>query len=313
MKKFAMVFPGQGAQFPGMANQYAAHPQVAETLAEASDAVSADLKGMAESSSSEADLRRTENTQPAMLAMDVGVFRAFESAGAGAPEALAGHSLGEYAALVCGGAMAFADAMRAARFRGQAMARAAPPGAGGISAVIGPGPEEVDEVCAALRGSGAKVWAANYNSPAQTVIAGAAESVARAAEELKRRGAKKIAPLPMSAPSHCPLMSPAADELAEFLGGVQFQNPRVPILHNKTAAEAPSSGDIPELLRGQVVSPVLWVDTVRALAARAECVLECGPGRTLSALGKRIAPQAKHMALESSAALGECARALGDG
>ena len=237
--KFAMVFPGQGSQFAGMARSFGAHSAVADALTEASDAISVDLKRMAEGDDSAGDLNRTENTQPAMLAMDVGIFRAFSALTRGAsPVVLAGHSLGEYAALVCAGAVDFCDAVRVAKFRGEAMARATPPGTGGISAVIGLSPEEVEGVCAEMRKDGAKVWAANYNSPAQVVIAGEAGSVAKASEVLKGRGAKKVAALPMSAPSHCPLMGGAADELAGFLKGIAFKRPGVPVLHNKTASES---------------------------------------------------------------------------
>ena len=323
--KFALVFPGQGSQFAGMADGYAAHPQVAAALDEASDAISVDLKAMAtggEKGGGEGGGRRvgggwelniTENTQPAMLAMDVGVFRAFAAEvdgvdGVGGAVAMCGHSLGEYAALTCAGSMDFADAVRAARFRGLAMARATPPGTGAISAVIGLGAETADIVCAELRDDGHKVWTANHNAPKQVVIAGEADAVARAADILKTKGAKKIAPLPMSAPSHCPLMSPAADELAEFLQGLTFNPPRVAVLHNQTACECESAGHIPQLLRAQVVSPVLWIDTVQALAKRADCLAECGPGKTLTGLGKRIAPEAEHCALDDSSALQAFAR-----
>ena len=347
---FAMVFPGQGSQFAGMARMYGAHSAVADALTEASDAISVDLKKMAEGvegDDSAGDLNRTENTQPAMLAMDVGIFRAFASAAHGAtPVVLAGHSLGEYAALVCAGAVDFCDAVRIAKFRGEAMARATPPGAGGISAVIGLTPEEVENVCAEMRKSGAKVWAANYNSPAQVVIAGEAGAVAKASEVLKSRGAKKVAPLPMSAPSHCPLMSPAADELAEFLKGVAFKSPDVPVLHNKTASESGEAAlrgthsqaalgndggesgeaalrgthsqaalgndkgegdDIRALLREQVVCPVRWIETVHVIVNRAPRVLECGPGKALTGLGKRIAPGAEHVALSDSESLSRIA------
>ena len=308
---FAMVFPGQGSQFSGMAKPFDAHPQVGEALAEASDAVSVDLTGMAMGDESAGDLNQTENTQPAMLAMDVGVFRAFSAeTGGAAPAVMAGHSLGEYAALVCAGAMDFCDAVRAARFRGQAMARATPPGTGAISAVIGMPPEEVDDACEKLRQNGGQIWPANYNSPMQVVIAGEAAAMARAAEALKARGAKKIAPLPMSAPSHCPLMAPAADELAGFLREINFNNPEIPVLHNRTADECDFAADIPQLLLEQVTSPVRWIETVRALAARADPVLECGPGKTLTGLGKRIAPESGHFALSDSESVIKLAGAL---
>ena len=308
---FAMVFPGQGSQFSGMAKAFAAHPQVAEALAEASDAVSVDLRAMAMGEDSAGDLNLTENTQPAMLAMDVGVFRAFSAQAKNAiPAVMAGHSLGEYAALVCAEAVDFSDAVRLARFRGQAMARATPPGTGAISAVIGMQPDAVDDLCADLRDNGEKVWAANYNSPMQVVIAGEAESVSRAADALKERGAKKIAPLPMSAPSHCPLMSPAADELAALLRETEFRAPAVPILHNRTADECDFAGDIPQLLLEQITSPVRWIETVRALSDRAGRILECGPGKALTGLGKRIAPEAEHSALCDSESVADLAEAL---
>ena len=328
--KFAMVFPGQGSQFAGMARSFGAHSAVADALTEASDAISVDLKRMAEGDESAGDLNRTENTQPAMLAMDVGIFRAFSAAARGAtPVVLAGHSLGEYAALVCAGAVDFCDAVRVAKFRGEAMARATPPGTGGISAVIGLSPEEVENACAEMRKDGAKVWAANYNSPAQVVIAGEAESVAKASEVLKGRGAKKVAALPMSAPSHCPLMGGAADELARFLKGIAFKRPGVPVLHNMTAAESErgeaalrkthsqaalgndrggeEGGDIRTLLREQVVCPVRWIETIQIVAGRVARVLECGPGKALTGLGKRIAPEVEHLALSDSESLARVA------
>ena len=328
--KFAMVFPGQGSQFAGMARSFGAHSAVADALTEASDAISVDLKRMAEGDDSAGDLNRTENTQPAMLAMDVGIFRAFSAATGGAtPVVLAGHSLGEYAALVCAGAVDFCDAARAAKFRGEAMARATPPGTGGISAVIGLSPEEVEGACAEMRKDGAKVWAANYNSPAQVVIAGEAGSVAKASEVLKGRGAKKVAALPMSAPSHCPLMEGAADELAGFLKGIAFKRPGVPVLHNMTAAESEGGeaalrkthsqaalgndsrgeegGDIRTLLREQVVCPVRWIETIQVVASRVARVLECGPGKALTGLGKRIAPEVEHLALSDSESLARVA------
>ena len=327
--KFAMVFPGQGSQFAGMARAFGAHSAVADALTEASDAISVDLKRMAEGDDSAGDLNRTENTQPAMLAMDVGIFRAFSAATGGAsPVVLAGHSLGEYAALVCAGAVDFCDAVRVAKFRGEAMARATPPGTGGISAVIGLSPEEVEGACAEMRKDGAKVWAANYNSPAQVVIAGEAGSVAKASEVLKGRGAKKVAALPMSAPSHCPLMGGAADELAGFLKGIAFKRPGVPVLHNMTAAESDGGeaalrkthsqaalgndkdsegGDIRTLLREQVVCPVRWIETIQIVAGRVARVLECGPGKALTGLGKRIAPEVEHLALSDSESLARVA------
>ena len=352
--KFAMVFPGQGSQFAGMARSFGAHSAVADALTEASDAISVDLKRMAEGDESAGDLNRTENTQPAMLAMDVGIFRAFSAATGGAtPVVLAGHSLGEYAALVCAGAVDFCDAARVAKFRGEAMARATPPGTGGISAVIGLSPEEVENACAEMREDGAKVWAANYNSPAQVVIAGEAGSVAKASEVLKGRGAKKVAALPMSAPSHCPLMGGAADELAGFLRGVGFERPGVPVLHNMTAAESErgeaalrgthsqaalgndsrgeeggeaelrgthsqaelgndkggddKGDDIRTLLREQVVCPVRWIETIQIVAGRVARVLECGPGKALTGLGKRIAPEVEHLALSDSESLARVA------
>ena len=327
--KFAMVFPGQGSQFAGMARSFGAHSAVADALTEASDAISVDLKRMAEGDESAGDLNRTENTQPAMLAMDVGIFRAFSAATGGAtPVVLAGHSLGEYAALVCAGAVDFCDAVRVAKFRGEAMARATPPGTGGISAVIGLSPEEVEDACAEMRKDGAKVWAANYNSPAQVVIAGEAGSVAKASEVLKGRGAKKVAALPMSAPSHCPLMGGAADELAGFLKGIAFKSPGVPVLHNMTAAESDrgeaelrgthsqaelgndrveEGDDIRTLLREQVVCPVRWIETIQIVAGRVARVLECGPGKTLTGLGKRIAPEVEHLALSDSESLARVA------
>ena len=350
--KFAMVFPGQGSQFAGMARSFGAHSAVADALTEASDAISVDLKKMAEGDDSAGDLNRTENTQPAMLAMDVGIFRAFSAATGGAtPVVLAGHSLGEYAALVCAGAVDFCDAVRVAKFRGEAMARATPPGTGGISAVIGLSPEEVEGACAEMRKDGAKVWAANYNSPAQVVIAGEAGSVAKASEVLKGRGAKKVAALPMSAPSHCPLMGGAADELAGFLKGIAFKRPGVPVLHNMTAAESErgeaalrgthsqaalgndrgeergeaalrkthsqaalgndsrgeEGDDIRTLLREQVVCPVRWIETIQIVAGRVARVLECGPGKALTGLGKRIAPEVEHLALSDSESLARVA------
>lgn len=313
MKDFALVFPGQGAQFPGMLREYAAHPQAAEALAEASDILSVDLTAMAGEGGGADELNRTENTQPLVLAMDVGVCRALFAGldEARRPVAVAGHSLGEYAALACAGALSFSDAVRVARFRGEAMARAMPPGSGMMLAALGAGPAAVDAACARLQNEGLAAWAANYNSPMQVVVAGEQSAAARTTEVLKEHGAKRVVALPMSAPSHCPLMAPAAEELAEFLKGIPFHAPRFPVLHNKTAAAADGVEEIPGLLREQATSPVRWIDTVRNLTERTGCLVECGPGAALTGLGKKIAPAATHWSMENSAAVVRTAEALG--
>jgi [acyl-carrier-protein] S-malonyltransferase len=286
----ALVFPGQGSQSPGMMSRYAAYPVVRDTFAEASAVLGQDLWALVEDGDGEA-LSQTVNTQPVMLAADVAVYRAWRAAGGGAPSVLAGHSLGEYAALVAAGALAFADALPLVRFRAQAMQEAVPAGVGAMAVIIGLDAGGVADACRESA-QDQVVEAVNFNAPDQTVIAGHREAVERAAAAAKARGAKRVSMLPVSAPFHCQLMKPAAERLAVYLATLAVDPAAVPVVHNVDAREADTPDAIRAALAAQAASPVRWVDTIRDFAARGIThIVECGPGRVLTGLTKRIAPE----------------------
>ncbi|MFP4272643.1 MAG: ACP S-malonyltransferase [Halothiobacillaceae bacterium] len=285
---FACVFPGQGSQSVGMLSDWAkADPVIARTLAEAGEILGLDLAGMMRDGPAEV-LDRTENTQPAMLTAGVAAWRAYRAAGGPLPVAMAGHSLGEYTALVAAEAMSFADALRLVRQRGLLMQEAVPAGAGAMAAVIGLEDAEVERVCAAAA-NGAVCEAVNYNAPGQVVMAGDADAIQRAILGAEEAGARKVVPLPVSVPSHSTLMQSAAVRLAEVLEGVEIVPPSVPVIHNVDASEKPEPASIREALAAQLWQPVRWVDCVRVLQARgARTLLEMGPGKVLSGLARRI-------------------------
>jgi [acyl-carrier-protein] S-malonyltransferase len=287
----ACFFPGQGSQSVGMLDALAAaYPSVGETFAEASEALGLDLWALASQGPKE-ELDRTERTQPVLLAAGVAVWRVWREAG-GAPAAvMAGHSLGEYAALVAAGALPFADGIRLAADRARYMQEAVPAGQGAMAAILGLDDAQVRAICAE-QSQGAVLEAVNYNSPGQVVIAGETAAVERAAAAAKAAGAKRALPLPVSVPSHCALMGPAARRLAERLAGVLLQRPQVPVIHNVDVAESPDPAGLRERLVAQLHSPVRWVETVQAVAERGiVTAIECGPGKVLAGLNKRIAKQ----------------------
>jgi [acyl-carrier-protein] S-malonyltransferase len=307
--KFAFVFPGQGSQSIGMMNGFAALPVVRQTFAEASEALGQDLWSLVAQGPDSA-LNQTVNTQPVMLTAGVAVYRAWEDLHGPEPAVMAGHSLGEYSALVASGAIGFADALRIVRLRAQAMQEAVPEGTGGIAAILGLEDEAVEAVCREAAQEEV-VEPANYNSPAQVVVAGHRGAVERAMALAKTRGAKRAMMLPMSAPSHCSLMRPAAERLAQALTQVPIQSPQIPVLHNVDAGERHDADTIREALVRQVYSPVRWVEIVRRLAQEGVThVVECGPGKVLAGLNKRIEPSQQTLALTDEAVLRDALKAL---
>lgn len=282
------VFPGQGSQSVGMLDELAAvHPTVRETFAEAGEALDLDLWQIASRGPAET-LNQTRHTQPAMLAAGVAVWRVWRSAGGPEPTCLAGHSLGEYSALVCAEAVAFADAVRLVRERARCMQEAVPEGSGAMAAILGLDDDTVRQVCVEAAADQV-LEPVNFNAPGQVVIAGHAQAVARGVEAARAAGAKRAVPLPVSVPSHCALMRPAAERFAAVLAEVPFRPPRIPVLHNATVAEAREPEAIRAALAAQLYSPVRWVETIQAMAARGVSKLvECGPGKVLAGLNKRI-------------------------
>ena len=287
MNAIALIFPGQGSQSVGMLKVYADHPVVRATVDEASAALSEDLGALIDNGPAES-LNLTTNTQPVMLATDVGVWRAWRAAGGAVPSVVAGHSLGEYAALVAAGALDFADAVRLVRFRAQVMQEAVPAGIGAMAAVIGGDDEGIVAACAEAA-QGEVCEAVNFNAPGQLVIAGHKSAVERAMLTVKAHGARRAILLPVSAPFHSSLLRPAAARLAGYLAGVAFSPPAIPVLHNVDVAEHRSADSIRRALAEQAANPVRWSDTVRAIKARGVTTLvECGPGKVLTGLMRRI-------------------------
>ncbi|WP_277872362.1 ACP S-malonyltransferase [Vulcaniibacterium tengchongense] len=285
--RLAFVFPGQGSQSLGMlADLAAAHPSVRETFAEASEGAGVDLWTLSQEGPEE-KLNSTEFTQPALLAAGIAVWRLWRERGGAVPAALAGHSLGEYTALVASGALSLGEGARLVRLRGQLMQQAAPAGSGAMAAVLGAEDALVESVCGEVSG-GEAVVPANYNSPGQIVIGGHAAAVDKALTLLAERGVRKAVKLAVSVPSHTPLMRDAAERLAEALAGAQWQAPGIPVVQNVDAGVHAGEAIRDALVR-QLYLPVQWTGCVRALAARGiERVAECGPGKVLAGLVKRI-------------------------
>lgn len=301
---FAFVFPGQGSQSVGMMSVYGDNPVIRDTFAEASEALGEDLWQMVADGPAER-LALTVNTQPLMLTAGVAVYRAWRAAGGPAPDLVAGHSLGEYSALVAAGALAFRDAVPLVRFRAQAMQEAVPAGEGAMAALLGLDVEAVREACAQAA-QGEVVEAANLNAPGQIVIAGAKAAVERAIDAAKVRGAKRAMLLPVSAPFHCALMRPAADRLAERLAGLELRAPEVGVLNNVDVVTAQSPEAIRDALVRQAFSPVRWIESVEAMTrAGMAAILECGPGKVLAGMNKRIAKDVECGALHDAASLEE--------
>jgi [acyl-carrier-protein] S-malonyltransferase len=289
MTAFAFVFPGQGSQAVGMLDAWGDHAAVRETLAEASDALGEDIgKLIAEGPKETLDL--TTNTQPVMLTAGIACWRVWLAETGLQPAAVAGHSLGEYSALVAAGALKLKDALPLVRFRAQAMQEAVPVGTGGMAAILGLDAAAVKAGCAdAAAACGEAVEAVNFNDPKQIVIAGTKAAVEKACEMLKAAGAKRALPLPVSAPFHSSLMKPAAERLKEKLAATPFASPVVPVLNNIDVAVVDSADAIRDALYRQAFGPVRWVESIQALKARGLLhVFECGPGKVLAGMVKRI-------------------------
>ncbi|HUW97488.1 MAG TPA: ACP S-malonyltransferase [Acidiferrobacter sp.] len=287
-KRFALVFPGQGSQSIGMLKALAgAYPVVAETFAEARDVLGFDVWDITQNGPEE-QLNRTTVTQPALLAADIACYRAWRAAGGPVPNWTAGHSLGEYAALVCAGALEFADALTLVAHRGRLMQEAVPEGTGAMAAILGLEDQVVEKLCNDSA-AGEVLAAVNYNAPGQVVIAGTKAAVDRAIAGAKAVGAKRAILLAVSVPSHCALMRPAALKFAEKLAPVAIRPLAIPVIHNWNVDQATSPEQVREALVNQLFSPVRWVETIRRIAEfGATTVLECGPGKVLTGLDKRI-------------------------
>lgn len=308
--KLAFVFPGQGSQSVGMMQGFDALPVVRETFEEAGAVLNQNLWQMASAGPVEV-INQTVNTQPVMLTAGVAVYRAWQQLGGKQPQLMAGHSLGEYTALVAAGALSFTDALPLVRYRAQVMQEAVADGVGGMAAILGLDDDIVRAVCAEVA-QGDVVEAVNFNTPGQVVIAGHKEAVERGMELAKAKGAKRVLPLPVSVPSHCSLMKPAAEKLAAYLQSVSFQAPIVPVLHNADVKSHNSEADIRDALVRQLYQPVRWVETVHALAAAGVThVAECGPGKVLAGMTKRIVADMQGVALTDAAAL-EQVKSLGE-
>jgi [acyl-carrier-protein] S-malonyltransferase len=300
--KLAMVFPGQGSQSVGMLQAYAGLPDVEAVRAEAAAALGADFLKLLDEGPAE-QLNLTVNTQPAMLTAAIAAYRAWRAAGGPAPAVVAGHSLGEYSALVAAGALRFADALPLVRFRAQAMQDAVPEGEGAMAAILGLDDEAAKGACAEAA-QGEAVQAVNFNAPGQVVIAGHKSAVARAIEACKARGAKRAMPLPVSAPFHSSLMQPAASRLEGHLKNVVLSAPSMPVINNVDVKIESDPAAIKSALVRQAASPVRWVETIRAMAAQGVThVVECGPGKVLAGLVKRIEPGMQGMAAADRASL----------
>ncbi len=299
----AFVFPGQGAQSPGMMAGFTSVPAVRDTFEEASDILGQDIWALVAADARAEDLNQTCNTQPVMLTAGVAVYRAWRAIGGEAPVLLAGHSLGEYTALVVAGALEFGAALPLVRYRAQCMQVAVAEGKGAMAAVLGLDDEVVRAACAQATQDGI-VAAVNFNAPGQVVIAGEKQAVERAMVIVREKGAKRVVLLPVSVPSHCALMRPAAAMLAEYLQTIELTPSTIAVLHNTDVAAHTEVSAIKDALVRQLYNPVRWVETLR-LMARMEIthVAECGPGKVLTSLNKRISTTIKALSLTDSEAL----------
>ncbi|MGO8755815.1 MAG: ACP S-malonyltransferase [Gallionellaceae bacterium] len=309
MTKFALVFPGQGSQSRGMMNGYADYPVVRETFAEASEVLKQDLWQLA-AAGEDAELNATVNTQPLMLTAGLAVFRAWQSVNGPVPTVLAGHSLGEYTALVAAGALAFTDALPLVRYRAECMQQAVPEGTGGIAAILGLDDDSVRAVCSEAAHNEV-LEAVNFNSPGQVVIAGNRSAVERGMELAKAKGAKRAIMLPMSVPSHCSLLKGAAEKLRDYLSHVSVQPPSIPVLHNADVRSYKDTGAIKDALVRQLYSPVRWVETVVEFGRQGITHnVECAPGKVLAGLNKRIDPAQQSLSLHDGTAIHAALTAL---
>lgn len=303
MTQFAFVFPGQGSQTVGMlADLAAAYPAVEETFREASDVLGYDLWQLVSQGPAE-ELNKTWQTQPALLAASVAIYRVWQQQGGQQPALMAGHSLGEYSALVCAGVLNFADAIKLVELRGKLMQEAVPEGTGAMQAIIGLDDAAIAKACEESA-QGQVVSPVNFNSPGQVVIAGNKEAVERAGAACKAAGAKRALPLPVSVPSHCALMKPAADKLALTLETITFNAPAVPVINNVDVKAETDADAIRHALIRQLYSPVRWTESVEAMAAQGVTqLIEMGPGKVLTGLTKRIVDGLSAAAVNDTASL----------
>jgi [acyl-carrier-protein] S-malonyltransferase len=300
--KLAMVFPGQGSQAVGMLKGYAGLPEVEQTITEAKEVLGADFVRLLDEGPAE-KLNLTLNTQPAMVTAGIAAFRAWRALGGPMPEMVAGHSLGEYTALVAAGAISFKDCLPLVRLRAQAMQEAVPEGQGAMAAIL---MLDDDAVRAACAEAGGTVQAVNFNAPGQVVIAGEKAAVERAMEACKAKGAKRAMLLPVSAPFHSTLMKPAATRLESYLNPLNLQAPKISVLNNVDVAIETSPERIKQALVRQAASPVRWVEIIRKMAdSGVTHIVECGPGKVLAGMTKRIAPGVKSLAAADRASLEE--------
>jgi len=298
--KLAMIFPGQGSQAVGMLKSYDGLPGVSEVRGIAAQAMGKEFIALLDEGPIE-KLNQTVNTQPAMVTAGIAAYRAWRGLGGPAPALVAGHSLGEYSALVAAGAIDFKDCLPLVRFRAQAMQEAVPEGKGAMAAILG---AEDADIVAACAEAGGEVQAVNFNAPGQVVIAGEKEAVGRAIEKCKAKGAKRAMPLPVSAPFHSTLMKPAAERLAGYLSKISIHKPEVQVVNNVDVKVETEAARIRDALVRQAASPVRWVETIQAMVAMgATHIVECGPGKVLAAMTKRIAPQAQSLSLSDRAAV----------
>ena len=299
------MFPGQGSQSPGMLASFVEqHPAVAQTLAEANEALGFDLASLV-AEGPESRLNLTENTQPAMLVAGVAIYRAWRAQGGAAPARMAGHSLGEYSALVCAGVLDFAQAVRLVRLRGELMQAAVPEGHGAMAAVLGLGDDELRAACSRAA-DGAVVEAVNLNAPGQVVIAGHTQAVQRALVIASEMGARKTVILPISVPCHSSLLKPAAEKLAAALAEVRVGVPEIPVINNVDVTQLGEPAAIRDSLVRQLYSPVRWVETITAMAALGtERIVECGPGKVLTGLSRRIDRSLATASLHDAASLAD--------
>jgi len=299
-----VVFPGQGSQSIGMLSDYAADwPQVQETFKQASDVLGYDCWDIVCNGPQE-KINKTEITQPVMLAADIAVMRVMQQQCMLTPMVFAGHSLGEYAALVAAQSLDFEDAIKLVSKRGQLMQAAVPEGEGAMAAIIGLPDDSIITLCEQVTAEvGKPVEAVNFNSPGQVVIAGATEAVNVAMERLKEEGAKRALPLPVSVPSHSSLMKPAADQLAEYMKDIKIEKPRIQVIHNIDAKSHDEPDAIRDALVKQLYNPVQWTHTIQIISDGADVVVECGPGRVLGGLTRRINADVKSFSLDTTASM----------
>lgn len=304
VNELAFVFPGQGSQKIGMLSELAAeHAVIQATFTEASEVLGYDLWDLTQNGSQD-QLNMTEVTQPALLASSVALWRLWKELEGASPTLMAGHSLGEWSALVCSGVVGFGDAIGLVRLRGKYMQEAVPAGVGGMAAIIGLDDLSVEEICTEVSTESSAVSPVNYNSPGQLVIAGHKAAVENAIGRCKEAGAKRALPLPVSAPFHTQLMKPAADQLAIQIAGTEFSAPEVAIVHNVNASTEASPEAVKQLMIAQIYSPVRWVECVQSIAEKGvSTTVECGPGKVLSGLNKRIVKALNTYNLDSAAAL----------